>query len=487
MQRYSAFATLESHASRQPDADAIVSEDARLSYAELFERVTSLASWLLQHGFVPGEVTGISVQDRVGHVVCGMALLALHTPQVNLPSHETAANKRALVRKLAVAQIVAETAEDWMEGCEVIVAPVREVAAAPLVAPSLAPCDWREGRPLDAVAIYQNTSGSTSVPKSFGLTLARLTMIADRLANTPSERRVLRTGSVEFDASRLHRICALLAGNSCIMTGQVHLRDLAALCERAEVTEIQMGTYKLASLMHAGAREARRLPAFTRIMMGGSRVPGPLRHKIKASLTDNLWVSYATSEVGPISLASPQEHEAFPEGVGVPLSGVVVEILDADGNPATPGDVGQARVRKGGAPGEYLGDKESSSVFRDGWFYPRDLLSRAEGGPLIFHGRVDDTMILNGINVFPGAIEDILESHPDVREAAAYAIPSRIHGEIPVAAVVLADGARDRGIAHLIEHCRRSLGFRSPRQIFIVDHIPRNPAGKPLRRELAQS
>jgi acyl-coenzyme A synthetase/AMP-(fatty) acid ligase len=52
------------------------------------------------------------------------------------------------------------------------------------------------------------------------------------------------------------------------------------------------------------------------------------------------------------------------------------------------------------------------------------LLSRTEGEPLIYHDRVDDVMILNGINIFPGAIEDALESHPDVLEAVAYAIKS---------------------------------------------------------------
>jgi acyl-coenzyme A synthetase/AMP-(fatty) acid ligase len=418
--------------------------------------------------------------------VCAMALLSLHTPQVNLPSHETGVNKRALALKLSVGQIIAEQPEKWMEGTGLIIAPVLGLVAAPLATTVLA-ANWREGRPHDAVGIYQNTSGSTNVPKTFGLTLERLIIISERLAKEPYERRVLRTGSIEFDSSRLQHICTLLAGNTCVLSGQVRLRDLARLCERAEVTEIQMGTYKLAALLNSEVGEARRLPALTRIVSGGSRVPGPLRRKIKAFLTDNLWGSYSTSELGPVSLASPEDHDAFPEGVGTPLHGVRVEILDDDGNLAAPGQIGEARVRKRGTPSEYLRDPVASSAFRDGWFYPRDLLSRCEPGPLIFHGRADDMMILNGINIFPAAIEDTLESHPDVREAAAFAVKSRIHGEIPVAAVVLSEGARHRNTSYLMEHCRRSLGVRAPRKIFVVDRIPRNHAGKPLRRELASS
>jgi len=483
MTHFSAFTILENHASQKPHADAVICDDAKLSYGELVDRITSISGWLLNHGLVPGDVCGVSIKDQINHLMCAMALLSLHTPQVNLPSHETDINKRALAGKLAVGQIITDQHEEWMEGRSVIVAPIRTLVAPPPFPIGIC----REGRPRDTIGLYQNTSGSTSVPKTFGLTLERLMMITERLAKEPFEARVLRTGSIEFDASRLHRICALLAGNTCVLSGQVPLRDLASLCERAQVTEIQMGTYKLASLVQTEHREARRLPAFTRIVTGGSRVPGPLRKKIKAALTDNLWVSYATSELGPVSLAPPGEHDAFPEGIGSPIDGVTVEIVGADGNLLAPGQIGEARVRKRGVPSEYLGDPAASSVFRDGWFYPRDLLSRAEGAPLIFHGRVDDVIILNSINIFPSAIEDALESHPDVQEAAAFAVKSRIHGEIPVAAVVLSGGSSYGDISNLLEHCRKSLGIRAPRKIFIVDRIPRNPAGKPLRRELASS
>ena len=105
--------------------------------------------------------------------------------------------------------------------------------------------------------------------------------------------------------------------------------------------------------------------------------------------------------------------------------------------------------------------------------------------PLIFHGRADDVMILNGVNIFPSAIEDSLESHPDAKEALAYAITFRVHGEIPAAAVFLKDTATERDAAHLLDHYRQTLGIRAPRQIVVVDVISRNSRGKPLRRELS--
>jgi len=204
-------------------------------------------------------------------------------------------------------------------------------------------------------------------------------------------------------------------------------------------------------------------------------------------LTDNLWVLYATSEIGMISLASPQQHDSFPEGVGFPAAGVSVEIVGPDGEIVDSGEVGQIRIRKAGMAQGYIAEPASPSNFQDGWFYPRDLVSQSDGEPLIFHGRADDVIILNGINIFPSAIEDTLESHPDVQEAVAYPIKSRVHGEIPVAAVILKDGAKHRGVSPLVDLCRQTLGIRAPRQIIVVDQIPRNAAGKPLRRAFAAS
>ena len=341
-------------------------------------------------------------------------------------------------------------------------------------------------RRSNSIAIYQNTSGSTGIPKTFGISLERLGILSTRFAEDEKERRVLRTGSIEFDAHRLHRLGLLLAGRSCIFLRHLNLQNLVDFCDRAEVTAIHMGGYKLGALVRSDTA-AGRLPSFTSVHTGGARVPGRLRDDLRRALTDNLYVLYATSEVGLISCATPDQHENFPEGVGFPAAGLTLEIIGRNGEPVAPGEIGEIRVRKGGVPKDYVAELGAYRNFQNGWFYPSDLVSLKPGEPLIFHGRADDVMILNGINIFPSAIEDTLESHPDVKEAVAYAIKSRVHGEIPVAAVVLNGVAGKSDTTNLLHHCRQALGIRAPRQIIAVDRIPRNAAGKPLRRELASS
>ena len=214
---------------------------------------------------------------------------------------------------------------------------------------------------------------------------------------------------------------------------------------------------------------------------------GALRKQVQAQLSENLWVQYATSETGLISTAAPDLHDAFPEGVGFPEQGVTVEIIGSEDVIIPSGDIGHARIRKETMASEYIAEPGARSKFREGWFNPGDLLSRDLNGPLIFHGRADDVMILNGINILPSAIEDVLEGLPNIREAVAFPLKSRIHGEIPAAAVVLSEKAEDEDISRILRYCQQLLGVRAPRQICVVDSIPRNAVGKPLRKELAAS
>ena len=324
----SPYAVFHAVASRQPEHEAIVFDDLSVTYGEFAERVTAFAGRLLDEGFVPGEVAGICIRDEVFHLVAAMAILCLDTPQISLGSHESGTTKRALANRVGVTQLIVETPEDWMEGFRIITMPPTGSGVI-LGFPSNLPTNFRQGRPIDSVAIYQNTSGSTNIPKTFGISLERLGILSTRYAKDEKERRVLRTGSIEFDAHRLHRLGLLLAGRSCLFLRHLNLQNLVDFCERAEVTAIHMGGYKLGALVRSETA-AGRLPPFTSVHTGGARVPGHLRKGLKRALTDNLHVLYATSEVGLISCATPDQHESFPEGVGFPANGLTLEIISPD-------------------------------------------------------------------------------------------------------------------------------------------------------------
>ena len=126
---------------------------------------------------------------------------------------------------------------------------------------------------------------------------------------------------------------------------------------------------------------------------------------------------------------------------------------------------------------------ETTQAFRDGWFYAGDLAEFTPDGELIHHGRADDLMILDGINIYPGEIENVLLRHPAVAEAAAFPIRSVARGDIPIAAVITKSQASED---ELLSHCRSWLGLHAPHGLMIVPKLPRNAVGKLLKNELVR-
>jgi acyl-CoA synthetase (AMP-forming)/AMP-acid ligase II len=182
-------------------------------------------------------------------------------------------------------------------------------------------------------------------------------------------------------------------------------------------------------------------------------------------------------------MAMPGEHDTD-ECSGRPIDGVELRIVDGSGSVVPQGMVGEIALRTPGMITGYFGNEEQTAArFRNGWFYPGDVgLIRADG-QLVIQGRKDEMIIMNGLNIFPKEIESVLESHPDIRIAAALALPSRNHGDIPVAAVELAPNSGLSG-PDIQRWAQPQLGLRSPKRIVIVDRLPRNSQGKITKKEL---
>src|SRR5262249_36956366 len=150
-------------------------------------------------------------------------------------------------------------------------------------------------------------------------------------------------------------------------------------------------------LAAADADEDIRLPHLRRLTLAGSTVTDADFAAAAARLTPNIFVTYSCNELGTVCFADPQTRRRFPLAIGRPVGGVAWEVVDASDRPLAAGQVGQIRVRTRGMIAGYPGQPElTRHHFRDGWFYPGDLVSYAPDGVLTFHGRADDMMVCNG-------------------------------------------------------------------------------------------
>ncbi len=467
---------LREHASRIGDVAAIVAPSASISYGALEVEVHGLASALRSRGIGRGTVAALTARGEVDHLLATLALLELGVPQVGLASRDPPAMRMRLARRAGATTVLGDRPDDAVAGLAWV-----DLGAA-LASGRANPC----GAPAPEVdasapALYLTGSGTTGEPKIIRFAQRDLALHARNHIDFVGQR-VLRPAHVEYNNSKRMRLYTLWQGGTCVLADG-SAESLHSQCARLGVTWLELSPLHGADLL-AASRIEGRLPAFTSVRVGGARVPIALRRAIMAEASPRLFVSYGTTETSFVSVADPTMHDDR-ETVGPPAAGVIAEVLLADGGHAAPGEIGEIRLRTPGMATGYVGDAAATARhFRDGWFVPGDLASLGADGRLYLHGRKDDMMIMNSINIFPAEIERTLEAHPAVEAAAAFPIPSEVHGQIPAAAVELREGCACTA-SELVGYARGALGVRAPRRIEILASLPRNAQGKIVRREIA--
>jgi acyl-CoA synthetase (AMP-forming)/AMP-acid ligase II len=228
-------------------------------------------------------------------------------------------------------------------------------------------------------------------------------------------------------------------------------------------------------LLDAGALAAVDLRA---LHYGTAPVhPGTLRAALDVLPTTEFCQAYGMTEGGPISMLDHADHlralahePGILASVGRPVAGLEwwLDEVTADG-------VGELVVR---GPQIFQPDP-------DGWLRTGDLGRVDDDGFLFLEGRRGDTIIRGGENIYPLEVERVLERHPAIREAAVLGVTDRRWGQTVRAVIVPTDPTRPPEVAAMAAHCRSNLaGFKVPVEWELAESLPRNAAGKLLRRRL---
>lgn len=233
--------------------------------------------------------------------------------------------------------------------------------------------------------------------------------------------------------------------------------------------------------------------SLTKTLSGGAPVSTALVRKVRDAAGWNLHGVYGMTEttspthLGPPGVQPPVDAESGALSVGVPVPGCELRIVDpADGRVLPPGEVGEI-VARGPmvVPGYWqLPEESARAVSDDGWLRTGDVGKVTEDGWLFVVDRLKDLINAGGYKIYPRDVEDVLQEHPAVREASVVGIPHEYRGETVKAFVSVVPG-HHVDPADLIAYCKeRMAAYKYPREIEILDELPRNPSGKVLRREL---
>jgi hypothetical protein len=220
---------------------------------------------------------------------------------------------------------------------------------------------------------------------------------------------------------------------------------------------------------------------------GGAALPVEVLNGFEAAFDCVVLEGYGLSETSPIASFNHPGRERKPGSIGTPVEGVEMKVVDELGGEIPPGQVGEIAIRGHNVMKGYWGapDATAEAIDAGGWFKTGDLARVDDDGYFYIVDRKKDLIIRGGYNVYPREIEEVIYEHPSVREAAVIGVPDDEYGEEVVAAVALREGAHITP-EELREFVRKHVAaYKYPRQVWLVDELPKGPTGKILKREIA--
>ncbi|OAN35444.1 acyl-CoA ligase FadD12 [Mycolicibacterium iranicum] len=214
----------------------------------------------------------------------------------------------------------------------------------------------------------------------------------------------------------------------------------------------------------------------------GSRMRPDVVIKFMDRFGDVIYNNYNATEAGMIATATPRDLRAAPDTAGKPAEGTEIKILDAEFNEVPTGQTGGIYVRNSTQFDGYTSG--TTKEFHEGFMSSGDLGYLDDAGRLFVVGRDDEMIVSGGENVYPIEVEKTLTTHPDVAEAHVLGVDDEKYGQRLVAFVVLNSGAAATPEA-LKQHVRDNLAnYKVPREITVLDELPRSITGKISRKEL---
>tara|TARA_Y100001970_G_scaffold282766_1_gene396281 strand:+ start:8242 stop:9783 length:1542 start_codon:yes stop_codon:yes gene_type:complete len=341
------------------------------------------------------------------------------------------------------------------------------------------------------------TSGTTGRPKGALATNTALVLTGGfmNLAEwelTPKDRILATTPMAH--RTGLGRVAnAVCCGCTVVIMDKFDAVAAVDLIEKEKITVIGLVPTIARMLIPEIEKRPKALRSVRLMVATGEAFPVPVKKRLAAVVPNiGLYTFFAQTEAGFITGLRPHEQASHPESCGRAVPAVEVRIVDKDFNDVATDVVGEIICRCG-PPGmmsmpEYWNNPAATqAAIHHGWLRTGDLGRMDADGYIYFVDRAKDMIVSGGLNIYSREVEDALEAHPAVNEAAVIPIPDEEFGESVFAYVTLYEG-KDVKEQDLINHCRSLIAsYKKPKFVRKIDTLPRNSTGKVVKMALRES
>jgi long-chain acyl-CoA synthetase len=489
-----------------PDgAVALISRGRTTTYGALREQAASLRGGLAGLGLQPGDRVGILAANNWYFVASYLAVIGTGcvavplnpmSPGPELTRELAAVGARAVIVGPSGTPALAALDRSQLPALEhVVAAQASEAGEVPgvvalddLLASPPAPI---VDRAADDLAVLIFTSGTAGSPKAAMLTHGNLLANLEQCQAHPG--RAQTADDVAFGVLPFFHIFGLnvvlgltLAAGATVLAverfdPQTGLESLA----NHGVTVISGAPAMWSAWANLPGAPADAFAGVRLATSGAAKLEPAIAAAMRERFGVRVMEGYGLTEAAPV-VSSAHGTDAPDGSIGIPLPGVTVRLVDADGQDALVGDAGEIWVRGDNVFAGYWEDPAATAeaLTSDRWLRTGDVAVVDDDGYLFLVDRAKDLIIVSGFNVYPAEVEDVIAEHPAVAEVAVVGVPHPHSGEAVKAYVVVADGASVEE-DDIVRHCESHLArYKCPQKVMFVDELPHSATGKVLRKLL---
>jgi acyl-CoA synthetase (AMP-forming)/AMP-acid ligase II len=491
----------------RPDAPMVEDEAGGLTFAEVHRRSNALARSLGGEGVRPGDGVAVMCRNHRGFVEATLAIAKLGATALYMNTAFAAPqltgvvereNPSALIYDEEFAGLLAEAGTGvrryvaWRDASERRGADEEAEARAasdPILEDLIAAGNDSDLEPPEQSARFIIlTSGTTGTPKgaqrgqpdSLGPVAAMFSKIPLR-----ARERTVIAAPLFHSWGFAHFSLGLSLSSTYVLRRRFDPEGTLQAVAESGATALIVVPVMMQRILELPEQTIRAydLGRLRVTAASGSALPGPLATQWMDTFGDNLYNLYGSTEVAWATIATPEDLRAAPGTAGRPPRGTGLKIVDQNGDEVPRGTTGRIFVGNEMAFEGYTGGGGKEAF--EGLLSSGDVGHLDREGRLFIDGRDDEMIVSGGENVFPREVEDLLAGHDAVREVAVIGVDDEEFGQRLKAFIALNEGAElteDEAKEFVKSNLAR---YKVPREVELVDSLPRNATGKVLKRELA--
>lgn len=342
----------------------------------------------------------------------------------------------------------------------------------------------------NSISTFLYTSGTTGKQKAAMLTHKNLVFNAEQcylgLTGRPDDMYMCVLPMFHVFAFTSCVLMPLWSGAAITILEAFQPKEVVESLVRDEIT-VFMGVPAMYVVLLGASKNNISFPKLRFAVSGGSALPVEIFRQAKEIMKLPVVEGYGLTEASPAVCFNPPFGVQKEGSIGIPIPFVECKIVDENDMELPVGEVGELAVKGENVMlGYYKQEEETKKALLNGWLHTGDLAKKDEDGYIFIVDRKKDMVIVGGMNVYPREVEEVIYQYSKVKEAAVIGLSDKLRGEYVKAFVVLKDGEECTS-KELLQYMKERLAtYKLPREIEFVSSLPKNSAGKILKRVLKE-